>query len=45
MDLGLATAEAVGVAKALMVEGCLAIGGRVAMQGLAELLGCMAVGR
>lgn len=45
MDLALVVTQAIGAVKALTVEGCPAIVGRVAVRGLAEPLGCMAVGR
>ena len=45
VDLGLVDAQAVGVPKTVMAEGCLIIGGRATVQRLVELLGCMVVGR
>lgn len=45
VGLGLAATQAVGVAKAPMVEGCPVIEGGVAVRGLTELLCCTAVGR
>ena len=45
VDSGLVVAQAVGTAKAPMVEGCPAIVGTVTARGLMELLGCTAVGR
>lgn len=43
-DLGLVAPQTLGAAKTAMAEGCPVIWGRVAMQGLAEPLGCK-VGR
>lgn len=40
MELGLGAAQTVGAAKTTMAESCLVIWVRVAVQGLAELLGC-----
>lgn len=45
VDSGLVASQATEVAKAPMVDGYMAIGGRVAVWGLAELLRCMEVGR